>query len=127
MARTKKAAPEVKLWEKAKWTGFVSIRLTSQEKAEIKKTQLSPEDISQFFMDAATAGYKVSLSYSIPEDVYTISLTGQYKAKPNGGLTASIRHREFETAVSALWFVVHEDGYGIDWEERFGEVDHDNW
>lgn len=127
MARKKKVVQEETLWKKAKWEGFVNVRLNSQEKAAVKKTLLTAESISQFFQDAATAGYKVSLSYSIPEDVYTVSLTGQYQNKPNSGLTASIRHREFDTCITALWFAVSEDGYGIDWQERFGEVDHDNW
>jgi len=127
MARKKKQ-PEVKtLWEKAKWKGFVATRLTDQERAAIKKELLSPEGVSQFFMDAASAGYKVSLSYSIPEDVYTVSLTGQYQDKPNGGLTVSMRHRECDVAVTALWWCVNEDGYAIDWEQRFGKVDVDDW
>jgi len=125
--RNKKDRKEKALWTKAKWKAFVTVRLNSQEKAAIKDMSLESGEFLQFFMDAATAGYKVSLSYSIPEDVYTVSLTGSYQEKPNAGLTASIRHRDFETALAAMIFATSEDGYGIDWEERFGEVDLDDW
>ena len=127
MAR--KAASKVvsTLWEKAKWTGFESIRLNEQEKKEVKKMQLPAEEVLLNLQDMAAAGYKVSLSYSIPEDVYTLSLTGQYVEKPNAGLTASLRHRDPDTLFKAMIWAVGMDGYGIDWEERFGKVDNDNW
>lgn len=127
MARNKKQPVEKTLWEKAKWEGFVPIRLSSQEKEEIKASLLTRESIAQFFEDAASAGYKVSVSYSIPEEVFTVALTGSYQRKPNAGLTASVRHVEFDTAVSALWFVTNEDGYAVDWEARFGKEFKDNW
>lgn len=127
MARIKKGKPENRLWTKAKWKAFVNIRLNSQEKKAIKEMSVSPEDLLQFFQDAATAGYKVSLSYSPSEDVMTLSLTGQYEQKPNAGLTCSLRHRDFETLIMAMLFVAGEDGYAIDWEERFGSASDDNW
>lgn len=127
MARKKAAAPATKVWNKAKWVGFVDIGLQEQERRAIKESLLDVDGIAQFFQDAAAGGYKLSVSYSIPEDCYTVSMTGQYQEKANGGLTASIRHREFEVAVTALWFVTHQDGYAVNWEDRFGSASGDDW
>lgn len=127
MPRKSKASQEKQLWTKAKWKGFVPISLNSQEKAAVKEGLLSPEGCWQFVQDMATAGYKVSLSYSIPEDVFTIALTGVYQEKPNAGLTVSQRHKDCDVVASALAFVVVEDGVAVDWEERFGTVADDDW
>jgi hypothetical protein len=127
MARKKKNTREQKLWAKAKWKGFVSVKLNQQEKKAVKEMQWTVEDALQFLQDVATAGYKVSLSYSIPEDVYTVSLTGQYEQKANGGLTISQRHRDLDVAMRAVYWMAEEDGYQVDWESRWGELDDDNW
>jgi hypothetical protein len=127
MARTKKGTQEKKLWTKAKWKGFVSVTLNQQEKKAVKDMNWSAEDALQFLQDAATAGYKVSLSYSIPEDVYTVSLTGQYMEKANPGVTISQRHRNLDIATRAVCWMAQEDGYQVDWESRWGEVGDDNW
>jgi len=126
MARKKKAQEET-LWEKAKWAGFVNVTLNSQEKNAVKDALLSPDECSQFFMDASTAGYKVSLSYSPPEDVHTMALTGTYKGKANAGLTMSLRHRDYETLVSAMAWCLSEAGFDGSWEDRFGNVANDDW
>lgn len=118
---------ESTLWQKAKWAGFVNVRLTEQEKKEIKGNLLKEEDGLEFLMNAATAGYKCSISYSIPEDVYTVSLTGQYQEKPNAGITMSIRHVELMVALTALAWCQSEAGASQEWSERWTVGGLDNW
>lgn len=127
MPRRKTKQNEAKMWERAKWTGFVNVRLQSTEKKEITESLLSLDECLQFLQDAATDGYKVSLSYSIPEDVYTIALTGVYVGRPNAGLTMSIRHREFDKAVSALKWCHEFEGPNGDWSDRWGDDRVDDW
>jgi hypothetical protein len=122
-----KRSKEAKQWDKAKWTGFINVALNSQEKKQVKENLLTEEIGYEFLMSAATEGYKCSISYSIPEDVYTVSLTGQYREKPNGGLTISQRHRDLIVALSALAWCFNEDGLMIDWEARFGKDNDDSW
>lgn len=118
---------ESKQWNKAKWIGFVNLKLSQQEKEAIKSNLLSAEDGIDFLMNVATAGYKFSTSYSIPEDVYTLSLTGQYQEKPNAGITMSMRHRDFVTALTALNFCAQEDGLLVEWSDRYTIVGDDDW
>lgn len=127
MARKKAQPREKRLWAKAKWRGFINARLNAQEKAAVKEMDLDGDTIAQFCADVAAAGYKVGLSYSIPEDVYTVSLTGQYVAKANAGMTLSMRHRDFATAMAAIAWCVDMDGFDADWAERFGGMDSDDW
>lgn len=127
MARKKQDTQEKNLWEKAKWQGFVSITLQTAEKKAIKDGLLSEEQCLQLLIDAATDGYKVSLSYSIPEDVFTVALTGVYKDKPNAGLTMSMRHKDVVTAITAVGWCLTEAGKEGSWEERFGSTSHDDW
>jgi len=127
MARKKTESKGKELWAKAKWEGFVSVSLTTQEKAAIKKSLLSEDACFQSLMDAATDGYKVSLSYSIPEDVYTVALTGTYQKKPNAGLTMSMRHKDVVTAITAIDWCLREAGKEGSWEERFGAAPKDDW
>lgn len=127
MPKALKKPETKKLWEKAKWEGFVSVTLNSQEKKAVKDALLSEDECFQFISDASTDGYKVSLSYSIPEDVYTVALTGSYKERPNAGLTMSMRHRELLTAVSAIAWCYQEAGKDGSWEDRFGKTSQDDW
>lgn len=127
MARKKKAAPEERKWTKAKWTAFVNVYLAPQEKEFVKKNLLTLEGCLDFFRDMAEAGYKVSWSYSPAEDVHTVSLTGQYREGPNAGLTMSLRHREYEVAITALAWCAQEDGMHSDWAERFTTAGGDDW
>jgi hypothetical protein len=115
------------MWNKAKWVGFVPLSLNAQEKKAVSDLELSDADLLQVVESAAGAGYKVSVSYSIPEDVYTISLTGYYEEKPNAGLTMSLRHRSFYKALSAISWVLDEAGLTGDWEERFGKDSQIDW
>ena len=107
------------LWQKAKWEGFVNVKLSKEEKNQIKNNLISEEACFRFFMDAAVSGNKMSVSYSIPEDVYTVSLTGQYVDKPNAGVTMSIRHRELVVAVSALHFLMEQIGTVQEWTDVY--------
>ena len=127
MASSKSRKTEEKLWEKEKWKGFVNVRLSQEEKKAIKDNLLSEEAGLEFLMNVATDGYKCSISYSIPEDVYTVSLTGQYRSKPNAGITMSLRHREMITALSALSWCHEEAGKFGEWSDRYAIVGDDNW
>jgi hypothetical protein len=127
MARKEANQQEVKLWEKAKWKGFVSVAMTEAEKKAIKDSLLVEEDGFEFLMNAATAGYKCSISYSIPEDVYTASLTGQYQRKPNAGITMSVRHVNLIVCLSALKWCHEEAGASGEWSERFSMSSKDDW
>lgn len=118
---------KVAQWNKAKWKSFVSVRLTRQEKQAVKENLLEEDSGYEFLMNAATAGYKCSISYSIPEDVYTVSLTGLYQEKPNGGLTLSLRHRDLIVAVTAMSWILREDGLSAEWSERFDVRGDDDW
>lgn len=115
------------LWEKAKWKGFVNVRLKEQEKRYVKENLLGEETGLEFLMNAATAGLKCSISYSIPEDVFTVSLTGVYSQKPNAGITMSIRHRELIVALTALSFCSQEDGVFAEWSDRYSLIGDDDW
>jgi hypothetical protein len=115
------------LWTKAKWQGFVNVRLTKEEKKAIKGRLLLEGTGFEFLMNAATAGYKCSISYSIPEDTYTVSLTGQYHQKPNAGITMSIRHRDLITALTALAWCQEEAGNLAEWSERWTLAEPDDW
>lgn len=127
MARKKGSKEEPKQWEKAKWKGFVNIRLKSQEKEAIKKRLLDETESLQVLVDMATDGYKLSLSYSIPEDVYTVSATGQYQDMTNAGMTMTLRHKEYVKAISALAWCHEEAGKNGGWEERFTSGNDDDW
>ena len=127
MTRKTKEKSEDQLWSKAKWQGFVNVRLASQEKKAIKENLLKEEDGTEFLMNAATAGYKCSISYSIPEDVYTVSLTGVYQEKPNAGITMSMRHRDLIVALTALQFCSTEAGDFREWSDRFSVTGDDDW
>lgn len=127
MASKKSTPKEQNLWQKAKWQGFVNLRLNSQEKDTIKANPMKEEAGLEFLLNAATAGYKCSISYSIPEDIYTVSLTGQYQQKPNAGITMSLRHRELLVVIAALSWILREDGLSADWEERFEMAGNDDW
>lgn len=122
--RTKK---EVKTWNKAKWNGFVNVRMSNEEKQVVKKNLLTEEAGLEYLMNASTAGYKCSISYSIPEDVYTASLTGMYQEKPNAGVTMSMRHRDLIVALSALKWCDDEAGFNGEWSDRFGMAGNDDW
>jgi hypothetical protein len=115
------------LWNKAEWSGFVNVTLNSQEKRKISETELSDADLLQALETISGAGYKISISYSIPDDVYTVSLTGYYKEKPNAGLTMSLRHRSFYKAVTAIWWCLEQSGLEGSWEERFGTDSQIDW
>lgn len=127
MAYTKKDKRQPAMWEKAKWQGFVNVRLGKEEKKAIKGSLLQEVDALQFLVDAATDGYKCSISYSIPEDVFTVSMTGQYEGKPNAGVTMSMRHVDFITAVSALYWCHVEAGKKGDWGDRYSSGGQDDW
>lgn len=127
MARKPKAKQEEKLWEKAKWEGFVNLKLTPEEKKAIKDNLLNEEDCFATLQALAEDGYKVSLSYSIPEDVYTAAVTGTYQGRPNAGITMSLRHREIVTAVSGLSWCHQEAGKDGEWTERFGGGSNEDW
>jgi len=127
MATKKPQKPASNMWEKAKWQGFVNVRLDESEKKQVKQAILKEEDGLEFLMNAATAGYKCSISYSIPEEVFTVSLTGQYKQKPNGGVTMSIRHVDLMTAITALAWCQTEAGADGEWAERWTMSGGDNW
>lgn len=126
MAQAKKGK-ESKLWTKAKWKGFVNANLNQQEKKQVKENLLAEATGFESLMNAATAGYKCSISYSIPEDTYTMSLTGQYQQRPNAGITMSMRHKELIVAISAMDWCLKEAGELGSWEERFGSIGSDDW
>jgi hypothetical protein len=127
MAKQTNNKGEVTLWSKAKWQGFVNVSMTQEEKRAVKAGLMGEGDGFEFLMNAATAGYKCSISYSIAEDVYTVSLTGQYQEKPNAGITMSMRHRELMVALSALRWCHEEAGQSGDWQDRYTLSGTDNW
>lgn len=127
VAKKSSQGKENELWSKEKWKGFVNVRMTDQEKSYVKDNLLEEMDGLEFLMNAATDGYKCSISYSIPEDVFTVSLTGQYQQKPNAGITMSIRHRELIVALTALSFCSREDGKSVEWSDRYSLIGNDDW
>jgi hypothetical protein len=127
MARKPKQQLEEQSWTRAKWKGFVNLKLSQEEKQAIKEHLLPEANGLDFLMNAATGGYKCSISYSIPEDVFTLSLTGLYREKPNAGITMSLRHREMIVALSGLNWLVREDGLSTEWSEKFTVSGDDDW
>lgn len=127
MTTNKLSKGKEKPWNKAKWQGFVNVKLSQEEKKAIKESLLSEEAGLEWLMNAATDGYKCSISYSIPEDVYTLSLTGQYREKPNSGITMSMRHREMIVALTALSFCHEQAGRSQEWSERYTLMGDDDW
>jgi len=127
MARSKKVTKESPQWTKAKWKAFVNVYLAPQEKEFVKKNLVSTEGCMDFLRDMAESGYKVSWSYAPGEGVHTVSLTGQYAQGPNPGLTMSLRHREYEVAITALAWCAQEEGMHSDWAERFTTAGGDDW
>ena len=127
MTKKNDSQQKQKPFNKAKWVGFVNVRLQTSEKEAIKENLMGEEAGYEFLMNAATAGFKCSISYSIPEDVYTVSLTGQYQEKPNAGITMSMRHRELIVALTALQHCATQDGLLYDWSERFSVMNDDDW
>lgn len=127
MSRAKAKAKEGKLWNRAKWRGFVNVRLSESEKKHVKGNLLAEENGYEFLMNAATDGYKCSISYSIPEDVYTVSLTGVYQEKANAGITMSMRHRDLIVALTALAFCADLTGKSQEWSDRYSLVGDDDW
>lgn len=127
MARKPKDNKGQELWTKANWQGFVNVGMTMEEKKHVKANLLTEEAGLEFLMNVATDGYKCSMSYSIPEDVYTVSLTGQYQGRPNAGVTMSLRHREMIVCLSALSWCHQEAGVSGEWGERWEMKSSDNW
>jgi hypothetical protein len=127
MARKKSSKPEEQLWSKAKWQGFVNIALTKEEKKAIKAQLLEEATGFEFLMNVVTDGYKSSISYSVPEDTYTVSLTGLYQGKPNAGITMSMRHKELITALTALSWCHEQAGTFGEWSERWTLREEDDW
>lgn len=127
MASRKTNKGNGELWNKQKWIGFVNVRMTQEEKKQVKENLLAEEAGLEFLMNAVTDGYKCSISYSIPEDVYTVSLTGVYQRKPNAGITMSIRHRDLIVALTALSFCYQQDGKSQEWSDRYSLIGDDDW
>lgn len=127
MARTRKKPEEKKTYTKAKWTGFVNVYLSPEEKKQIKKELFTFEGCLLFLQEAGEAGYKVSLSYSQADGVWTVTLTGQYRELPNAGLSMSMRHKDVEVAITALWWCYHQAGAKGSWEERYTVASQDDW
>lgn len=127
MAVKSKGKGKDKLWTKAKWKGFVNVKLSQEEKKHIKANLLGEVAGYEFLMNVATAGYKCSISYSIPEDVFTASLTGRYQETPNGGITMSVRHRDLITALTALHFCHEEAGKLGEWSDLYTLIGDDDW
>ena len=123
MARTKKDPTEMKVT----WRGFVNVYLNPQEKDYVKNHILSDAQIVEFIGEAAENGYKYSATYSRHGNFFTVTLYGNTPGQPNAGYAMSLRHADFATAVSALSFVVGEEGWKNDWTERFTAVGDNDW
>jgi hypothetical protein len=112
---------------KVVWQGFVNVYLTKQEKEVIRAHPLDYAAALQFIADAATSGYKFSGSYAEEGGFYTATLYGNRAGTPNAGWAMSLRHSDFLTALSALHYVLAEDGWNSDWSERFTTASDNDW
>lgn len=107
--------------QKVKFQGFVSLRLNAQEKKHVKANQLEPAQVFEFVHTAAFHGYKFSLSWSKEQDCYTATLYGNRWGAANAGYAMSIRHFDALIAITALSWVMDQNGWEADWSATFGD------
>lgn len=127
MARKKKTGQATKGLTKAKWVGFCNVYLSSEEKKEIKGQEFTSDWYFEFIQGLADAGYKLSVSYSEAGNFYSCSVTGQYQERPNAGVCMSLKHRELETALKALWWCLEQAGLNEDWNVTYAVADSNDW
>lgn len=112
---------------KVKFRGFISVSLNKQEKAAIKNNILNDADCMEFIVQAGELGYKVSTSFNPDKEFFTVSLYGSHKDNPNAGYSMSIFHADLRTAITALHFVLSEEGMAADWGERYDVAGDNDW
>lgn len=113
--------------DKVRFAGFVRVPLNKAEKAQVKKNLLKDAQILKEIVKAAESGYKVSISYSQDAGYYTFTLYGNHPDNPNAGYAASLRHSDLVVAISAMAFVLQEQGYAADWQDLFAVEGDDDW
>lgn len=127
MPRKKTEKKETAVLTKAKWRGFCSVYLNKQEKEQIKKEEFAEEWYFHFIQGLAEAGYKVTVSYSEVGNFYSASVTGQYEEKPNAGVCLSLKHRDLQVALTALWWCLEKAGLNEEWEVTYQVNDGLDW
>lgn len=113
--------------KKAKFAGFVNVYLSKEDKDAIRENLLPDLSIVEFIQQANELDYKFSSSQSADGKTYTCTLYGALTSNPNAGLAMSLRHSDFVVAISALSWVLREEGMKSSWEDRFSTVGNDDW
>jgi len=112
---------------KVSFRGFISVQLNAQEKKHVKDNLLTSEQVVDFIGSATFNGYKVSVSWSKEQDTYTATLYGNRWGLSNAGLAMSFRHRDFITAITALYWAMDQNGWETDWYEVYGNPNAVDW
>lgn len=117
---------QTKKSKKVEWQGFVRIYLTPEDKKAVKDALMQEDEVLNFMEVMALAGYKISTSYSSLGNFYSVTLYGNHLDNPNAGWAMTLRHKDLQTAYTALSFA-HEFKSDLgDWigkDDSGGELD----
>jgi hypothetical protein len=113
--------------KKVQFQGFLSLKLSPQEKEAIKSNLVPLDGVLDVLTSAVFAGYKVSLSFNPRRDSYVLTVYGNTVDHPDAGWAMTIFHRDAHVAVSALYWCLDQVGKGGSLTEWLGTDDSDDW
>jgi len=112
---------------KASWKGFINISLSNTHKQAIKDNTLGINEAYSFLESIGLEGYKVSLSCEPDSSTWTVAVTQSYSHLPNPGYAFSMRHKDLQVAISAVYYVhVVMSDHG-DWASVGSITSEDDW
>lgn len=123
----KRSKPGEKNYGKVNFRGFVKVYLKPQEKQEIKANLLDAAGILDFIGRLTDSGYKFSLSRSSDGKTGTATAYCNDFRMANAGLGISMRHGDFQVAITALQWILDQEGLQADWSEVYGVESEDDW
>lgn len=102
MARAQKQQPQKSALERADWTGYANIDLSSEDRLAIKGGVLDGESVLDIIGDMLGTGHKVALTYDREKDTVTAAATGAYTYCKNAGLTLTCFARNITDVLTVL-------------------------
>lgn len=123
----KRSKPGEPGYGKVNFRGFVKVYLKPQEKQQIKANLLDSEGICIFIDTLTDSGYKFSYSRSSDGKTGTATAYCNDFRMANAGLGISMRHGSFEVAITALQWVLNQEGLKADWSQVYGVESEDDW
>lgn len=119
--------PGDKDYGKVNFRGFVKVYLKPQEKQLIKDNLLDAAGAMAFVEELTDSGYKFSFSRSSDGKTGTATAYCNDFRMANAGLGISMRHGDFLVALTALQWVINQEGLQADWSEVYGVDNDSDW